>query len=463
MTPGADEALLAQIKELELIAAKVLDMKRQSRPKRPIIIEFCGSPKSGKTQAVTSLTIFLKRNGFSVRVLTERASVCPVSDKRSPFFNVWTGASILAALIPYLSESVPDVDVVIADRGIFDTLCWFTWLVNEHSMSEAERSELTTLFLTKRFRQATDLVLAFTATAEASMEREYANLLTRKLGSIMAPRVLDSYVSSINETVDQHGPSFKNVISIDTSNDSQNDVAVEVTRHVLDSINDELVERVGGIRKSELQQAVGRDGFVDVDRLGVVADVEFVARDEIETSDELVQIVPVVVLADPDLKSVMVFRKRRETLGSKKSPEWDKSLLYVGGHSRAEDAFGIEQSSVRELARSTLERELSEELGTTIGLTDEAFGYWDLNGSDSSRRHLAIVHLARVNFEELKLRLDGYELVQPHNSEVSGRVVSVGDVATWAPVTLESWSRAILGRIFGLTLHASETLLDVGQ
>lgn len=461
MHANPDLRLQKQIRDLEKMASRVLEMKRQSRPKRPIIIEFCGSPKSGKTQAVTSLTIFLKRNGFKVRVLTERASVSPVSDKRSPFFNVWTGASILAALIPYLSESVPDVDVVIADRGIFDTLCWFTWLVDEGSMTASESSELTSLFLTKRFRQSTDLVLAFTASAEASMEREYANLLTRKLGSIMAPRVLESYVESIRKAVERYGEEFKSVVPIDTTHNSQNDVAVRVTRQVLESIEHELEERVAGLERFRLEEIRGQGGFIDVDHLGNISGVKFVPRKEIEADDDLVQIVPVAVLADSNLKQVMAFKKRRETLGSKSSPERDRNLLYVGGHARAEDAFGIQSGAVRDLARSALERELSEELGTTIGLTPEVFCYWDTEGTDSSRRHLAVVHVAKVNFEELRLRLDGYELVQPHNSEVSGKVIPIATVAEWPSSHLESWSRAILQHVFNVSLHEESTLLDI--
>ena len=40
---------------------------------RPFIIEFCGTPKAGKTLCVDVLSKFLSRNGIPVYVVTERA------------------------------------------------------------------------------------------------------------------------------------------------------------------------------------------------------------------------------------------------------------------------------------------------------------------------------------------------------------------------------------------------------
>lgn len=459
---SSQNELRKHIQALEKAAAEVLTMKKNSRPKRPIIIEFSGSPKSGKSQAATSLTIFLKRNGFNVRVLTERASVSPVTDKRSPFFNAWTGCSILTGLIPYLSEAVSDVDVLIADRGIFDTLSWFTWLVDNGSMSEAEKNGMVGFFLTKRFRQSTDLVLAFTASPEASMEREYANLLTRKFGSIMAPNVLQSYVGSVKKAIDEYGPMFKKVNALDTSDLTQNDVAVKVTRIALDAMREELVEKVGVLSRSSLEGIANDERVFDAERLSSPElKLTYVPRSTAESDTSLVQLVSVVVVADSARRQVMVFRKRKETLGHPGSPERERNLLYVGGHVRDEDGFGLDRSNILDVLTVGVQREMAEELGTNLRLDDSGiFCIWDFDGQESSQKHLAVVHVATVSFEELKLRLDGYELVQPHNSPISGKVIDATDALSWSPKLLESWSREILSRIFKVAVGEHAELMD---
>ena len=71
------------IKELQELACEIRKLKDERRQKHPIVIEFSGSPKAGKTSCINSLQIFLKRNGFTVEIVRERASVCPVTNKQN--------------------------------------------------------------------------------------------------------------------------------------------------------------------------------------------------------------------------------------------------------------------------------------------------------------------------------------------------------------------------------------------
>lgn len=125
--------------ELQNLAEEVLTLKQVHRQKRPIVIEFSGSPKAGKTSCINSLELFLKRNGFSVHIVQERASICPVSDKQSPMFNLWTSCMTLAGQIGILENKKNQVDVLILDRGIFDALCWFQWLANNKKMEKDQK------------------------------------------------------------------------------------------------------------------------------------------------------------------------------------------------------------------------------------------------------------------------------------------------------------------------------------
>ena len=102
------------IRTLQNSAEEVLRLKNEKRQKRPIVIEFSGSPKAGKTSCINSLDIFLKRNGFKVKIIQERASVCPVSDKQSPMFNLWTSCESLAGMIGTLENKDNDIDILIS-------------------------------------------------------------------------------------------------------------------------------------------------------------------------------------------------------------------------------------------------------------------------------------------------------------------------------------------------------------
>ena len=54
----------------------------RDKARKPLVIEFAGVPKAGKTSTLTQVQAFLKRCGFRTDVMVERASVCPIRDKK---------------------------------------------------------------------------------------------------------------------------------------------------------------------------------------------------------------------------------------------------------------------------------------------------------------------------------------------------------------------------------------------
>jgi pantothenate kinase len=64
-----DPVHLEMIRDLENRAATLKTLLDSRSAKRPLIIEFSGSPKAGKTRCISVLELFLKRNGIKVEVL----------------------------------------------------------------------------------------------------------------------------------------------------------------------------------------------------------------------------------------------------------------------------------------------------------------------------------------------------------------------------------------------------------
>jgi hypothetical protein len=113
------------IEDLELKAEKLKHLLESGTAKRPLIIEFSGAPKAGKTRAINVLELFLKRNGIKAEVFTERASIAPIKSKGHLNFNVWVSCASLQGALEALYR---ELDVFILDRGIFDALVWNEWL-----------------------------------------------------------------------------------------------------------------------------------------------------------------------------------------------------------------------------------------------------------------------------------------------------------------------------------------------
>jgi putative protein kinase ArgK-like GTPase of G3E family len=69
----------ARILQLETRARRTRDLLKFAR--RAFVLEFAGTPKSGKSTSVEAVRHFFSRNGFRVRVLAERAAMCPIPMK----------------------------------------------------------------------------------------------------------------------------------------------------------------------------------------------------------------------------------------------------------------------------------------------------------------------------------------------------------------------------------------------
>ncbi|MEJ2046173.1 MAG: hypothetical protein P8X74_19575 [Reinekea sp.] len=445
------------IHNLEQLAEKVLKLKNESIPRRPIVIEFCGSPKSGKSSCINSLSLFLRRNKFRTKVLTERASVCPVTDKYDPNFNIWTACSAIAELVETLSNHSKDFDVIILDRGIFDALCWFNWLKGNNNLDQENFNSLETFLTMNRWRTVIDLIYVFTASPEVSLDREYASLLTRKSGSIMCDDALNSYKSCVEKVSKQYHDTFQDIKVYDTSSKSLNEVNHEITKNILEIIKNNISEKIGHFPKATLSSNLPETfHFSDANLNGV--NLEYQIRDTVESDESSVQPIPILIITNKEQNKLLVVKKNKKTT-SKDSPESERLLVYLGGHTREEDSFGALDSSILNIARLSLQREIKEETGLNYIPPSEATDplcIW-MRDNDRSKKHLAICYIMKVDFSRTKVRLDKNEFMTGGNTK-SGMILDIEEILG-REKELESWSKLILRDCFGKTVGKGSTLI----
>lgn len=434
------------ISELQALAETVYSLKGQHRQKHPIVIEFSGSPKAGKTSSINSLELFLKRNGFKVKVIQERASVCPVTDKQSPMFNVWTACMSLAGMIGTIEDMSNSVDVLILDRGIFDALCWFEWLYSCNKMESQLKQSVESFLLQKEFVKSIDIVFAFRTTPEKSIEREYANLLTDKPGSIMNVRVLQTYLDAIKKTFDEKQSKFQKVFIIDTTERDQNEVGKDVTEKTLNRLRDVLMERIGYFEKTEsLMKILNQKNlfaYTELEAFFDANEIQFNYREDVEKQDSLLQPIPIAVITNTKNKVLVV--KKSNIPSTDKSPEKDRVLPYVGGHTRREDVIPGKKESFIDICKTTLKREIQEEIGISVSLDNITPVIIYTPTVEKSKKHLAICFKLTVA-DDTKLRLDAEELVQKKGVSKSGRFLSTDELQK---EDLEDWGKLILKEYF---------------
>jgi hypothetical protein len=219
------------IDSLEAQALEILRLVRSRIAKKPLIIEFSGSPKSGKTTVISVLSLFFRRNDFRVETFTERASISPIANRKGhPDFNVWVSCASLQGLIESMEK---DIDLLILDRGLFDALVWNRLLARTGRITQQEAETIEGFFAMERWTRMVDLVCVMRCDPETSIDREYANQLTRKRGKIMDATILRELNVAIDETLACCSPKFKHTIVVDTTHTDARRGGIEIAQQTL--------------------------------------------------------------------------------------------------------------------------------------------------------------------------------------------------------------------------------------
>lgn len=440
------------IRELKEKAEQVRGIIGVYKKRRPIVIEFSGAPKAGKTSSINSLLQFLKRNEFKVTVIQESASMCPVKDKHSPMFNLWTACDTIKSLVGVLESERTQYDVVIIDRGIFDSMCWFQWMLASKRMDHEMKENMDRFLSMQELMSYIDIVFVYMARPDISIEREYASLLTDIPGSIMNETILGEYLCAVQSTVDSVGKKgwFRKVVTIDTSDKDQNAVGKEVTSMTLDILKELFEECVGYIDleeeiKEKLEKAQMMDYVQFKHMLGDEIELKLNRRSLLEEDRFCLQPIPIAVIKEAATNQVLVVKKASKATGND-SPEKEKFLPYVGGHIRTEDKNAKNANDFLEICKTALKRELREELGISVSLDDV---YPDLIYTPDGNRsdlHIAVCFVLTEQKETMKVHIDNDELISNRGRSKSGTFVEPESVAKM----VNSWGKAILKHYFGI-------------
>jgi predicted NUDIX family phosphoesterase/thymidylate kinase len=412
-------------KRAEEAASRFAETARKS-----IVIEFAGVPKAGKTTTLGQIQTFLKRCGFKVEVVVERASVCPIKDKKHVNFNIWTACTTLAQILEKTQNPprTDDPQVLILDRGIFDAVCWL------RVMERLQRIRRTELEIVERFLKLSDWrdrisgVIFMTVAPEEAMQREQGMLpVEGGLGSVMNESVLHRMLSTARSTAKDLKDFFR-IFEIDTSkgnNKSQKKTAEEVAEIILNLIEEQLQEDILTLPKRTIKDHFGEKSFSDASQTSVLVDTfqqsgSFDAREQIEKDFDRVQALPVVVVRNAS-GDILRLRRREKSAANALN---EKLVIWAGGHVRKED--NVDGKSILHC----LKRELEEELRLRIEPENiDLLGAVYIDEDKSSSKHVAIVYQWRAPSDDVEVAISHSEFFERKGTSLSGQFVKIAEIS----------------------------------
>jgi hypothetical protein len=226
--------------------------------KRPaLVVEFAGVPKAGKTSTLNHVYAFLRRCGFRCEVVVERASVCPITDKKHFNFNIWTACTTLSQLLEK-TQSPPrenDPEILFLDRGVFDAICWLSLLEKLGRITPNDRKKADDFFLIDDWTTRVSGVIAMSTKPEDALKREQGLLPIEGPGGSINPIVLKQMQSVIKERTRELKAQFR-IFEVDTSAkqyaDKPQQTCETVAHKILDWITESIEEKILSAAKSVL-------------------------------------------------------------------------------------------------------------------------------------------------------------------------------------------------------------------
>lgn len=214
----------------------------------PYVIEFTGTPRTGKTSLINNLNDFFKKKGFKVEVIEEfttskkyKKEIYP--SLKNKYKNV-VNTEIPKYVLKQLEEAIVNKpDIIIVDRSLFDRLIWVDRLFLKDGMTNEEYENYKNLYLPIIIEKI-DIIIATYTDALTSIKRDYNANLSLEKRNFLNENNVNEYNNSLkkmNELSNEYGI---NMYMFDTTNKSQREISFEVIDVILEDMKKKLLKRV---------------------------------------------------------------------------------------------------------------------------------------------------------------------------------------------------------------------------
>lgn len=222
---------------------KLSELKQEVKLNKPFLIEFSGTPRTGKTSMLNALMDFFEKGGFKVQLVQELTTSSYYKSKILSKFrelpkyegNILIIEEILKQLNKAISNS--NTDIILYDRALFDRCIWMQRLLDlgivDNKTSEAFMSKYL-----KLAKQNIDMLVLTYAKEEEALKRDYINFLALEQRSFLTIGNVEEYNKAMLGCNQRFRKIIEKVTLVDTTNITSREVLLQVAEYILNGINE---------------------------------------------------------------------------------------------------------------------------------------------------------------------------------------------------------------------------------
>ncbi len=240
-----------KLKKLHYRKLEVYKMKMVLDNKKPYVIEFTGTPRTGKTTLIKNIEDFFKKCNFSVTVLEEfttsdryKKEIKPrLKNKYENIVNMEIPKYVLEDLNTAINKKP---DVILIDRSLLDRMIWVERLYNKEGISKENYDNYIKEYI-PIIRNKINIIIGTYTDSLTALKRDYKANLSLEKRSFLSKKNVDEYNSAL---VNVNKISKNNNINFnmyDTTTKSEREVSFEIIDAILSDMRRVYIEELDKI------------------------------------------------------------------------------------------------------------------------------------------------------------------------------------------------------------------------
>lgn len=241
-----NEEYYNELKKLNAMKMELQRLKKLCSLEKSFIIEFSGTPRTGKTTTINNLYDFFKKGGFSISIIEEFTTS---KYFKEVFKQKYKDSSKLDSNIAIIEETVKQLqdeintkkDIIIVDRSINDRQIWNYIRYKKNDMDIKMYNELQ-LKYKEISKKLIDVLVITYADPITSLKRDYNSSLALEKRSFLNNENITEYNDSVKDLKELFENSVNSLILVDTSNINMNDLSIKVACEVMNVMRSKYIE-----------------------------------------------------------------------------------------------------------------------------------------------------------------------------------------------------------------------------
>lgn len=213
--------------------------------KTPYVIEFTGTPRTGKTSLINNLYDFFKKKGFKIEIIAEfttskkyKTEIYPnLKNQYKNIINTEIPKYVLQELEQAISNNP---DIIIIDRSLFDRLVWACRLYLKDGMSTIEYEEYKKKYI-PLIKEKINIIISTYTDSITALKRDYNANLSLEKRNFLNETNINEYNDSLLRMQELAKKENINFNLFDTTNKNQREISFEIIKTILEDMRNDLI------------------------------------------------------------------------------------------------------------------------------------------------------------------------------------------------------------------------------